>query len=42
MAALYNVFTKEHNPGLYPAQIIQPFNDQIIWWVDKDAASDLQ
>lgn len=42
MAALYNVFTKEHNPGLYPAQIIQPFNDEIYWWVDRDAASDLQ
>lgn len=41
MAALYNVFTKEHNPGLYPAQIIQPFNDEIYWWVDKAAASDL-
>ncbi|HVT86700.1 MAG TPA: 6-phosphogluconolactonase [Chitinophagaceae bacterium] len=42
MAALYNVFTKEHNPGLYPAQIIQPFNDELYWWVDEAAASDLQ
>lgn len=42
MAALYNVFTKEHNPGLYPAQIIQPFNDELYWWVDKEAAADLK
>lgn len=42
MAALYNVFTKEHNPALYPAQIIQPFNDELYWWVDQVAASELQ
>lgn len=41
-AALYNVFTKEHNPGLYPAQIIQPFNDELYWWVDEAAAADLK
>ncbi|MCC7401438.1 MAG: 6-phosphogluconolactonase [Chitinophagaceae bacterium] len=41
-AALYNVFTKEHNPDLYPAQIIQPFNDVLYWWTDREAASDLQ
>ena len=38
-AALYNVFTQEHVPMLYPAQIIQPFNDELYWWVDEDAAS---
>ena len=38
-AALYNVFTQEHDPMLYPAQIIQPFNDELYWWVDEDAAS---
>ncbi len=40
-AALYNVFTKEHDPELYPAQIIQPFNDVLYWWTDKAAASEL-
>ena len=38
-AALYNLFTQEHVPMLYPAQIIQPFNDELYWWVDEDAAS---
>ena len=38
-AALYNVFTQEHVPMLYPAQIIQPFNDELYWWLDEDAAS---
>lgn len=38
-AALYNVITQEHDPVLYPAQIIQPFNDELYWWVDEDAAS---
>lgn len=41
-AALYNVFTKEHNPGLYPAQIIQPYNDELYWWTDEAAAADLK
>ncbi len=40
-AALYNVFTKEHDPELYPAQIIQPFNDVLYWWTDNAAASEL-
>ncbi|HYM94932.1 MAG TPA: 6-phosphogluconolactonase, partial [Chitinophagaceae bacterium] len=30
-AALYNVFTKEYNPGLYPSQVIQPYNDELYW-----------
>ena len=38
-AALYNVFNQQHEPMLYPAQIIQPFNDELYWWVDEDAAS---
>ena len=38
-AALYNVFTQEHVPMLYPAQIIQPFNDELYWWIDEDAAT---
>lgn len=41
MTALYNVFCKEHNPILYPAQIIQPYNDELYWWVDEAAATDL-
>jgi 6-phosphogluconolactonase len=38
-AAIYNVFTQEHVPMLYPAQIIQPFNDELYWWMDEGAAS---
>ena len=41
-AALYNVFTKEQNPMLYPAQVIQPFNDELYWWVDENAAAMLK
>ena len=41
MTALYNVFCKEHNPILYPAQIIQPYNDELYWRVDEAAAADL-
>jgi 6-phosphogluconolactonase len=40
-AALYHVRATEHDPGLYPAQIIQPFNGELYWFVDEAAAADL-
>ncbi len=41
-AALQHVLAGEHNPDLYPSQIIQPFNGQLYWWIDEAAASDLE
>lgn len=38
-AAVYNVFTQEYEPMLYPAQAIQPFNDELYWWMDEEAAA---
>lgn len=40
-AALYHVFASEHEPYLYPAQIIQPFNSELYWFYDEAAAADL-
>lgn len=40
-AALYHVRVSEHDPGLYPAQIIQPFNGELYWFIDEAAAADL-
>ncbi len=40
-AALYHVRVSEHDPSLYPAQIIQPFNGQVYWFADEAAAADL-
>lgn len=40
-AALYHVLTGEHDPALYPAQIIQPFNGELCWFVDEAAAADI-
>jgi 6-phosphogluconolactonase len=40
-AALYHVLSGDHNPDLYPAQAIQPFNDELYWFTDKAAAADL-
>jgi 6-phosphogluconolactonase len=40
-AALYHVLASEHDPGLYPAQIIQPFNGELYWFADEAAAADL-
>ena len=41
-ASVNNVLNGEHNPDLYPAQIIQPFNDEVYWWLDEAAAADLE
>ncbi|MGZ8549993.1 MAG: 6-phosphogluconolactonase [Chitinophagaceae bacterium] len=40
-AALYHVLSSEHEPYLYPAQIIQPFNSELYWFYDEAAAADL-
>jgi 6-phosphogluconolactonase len=40
-AAVYHVIAGEHDPDLYPAQIIQPFNGQLYWFCDEAAAADL-
>jgi 6-phosphogluconolactonase len=41
-AALYHVLSDKHNPDLYPAQVIQPYNDELYWWADKAAAADIE
>lgn len=40
-AAVYHVYAGEHDPDLYPAQIIQPFNSSLYWFCDEAAAADL-
>jgi 6-phosphogluconolactonase len=40
-AAVYHVLAGEHDPDLYPAQIIQPFNSRVYWFCDEAAAADL-
>ncbi len=40
-AALFHVFGSEHEPYLYPAQIIQPFNGELYWFYDEAASADL-
>ncbi len=41
-ASLYNVLYREHDPDLYPAQIIQPYSDELYWFVDAAAAADIE
>ena len=41
-AALYHVLSDKHDPDLYPAQIIQPYNGELYWWVDEAAAADIE
>ena len=40
-ASLYHVVSSEHDPALYPAQIIQPFSGGLYWFIDEAAAADL-
>jgi 6-phosphogluconolactonase len=40
-AALAQVLTGEPNPHLYPAQLIKPIAGEVIWLVDRAAASNL-
>ncbi|MBS1598281.1 MAG: 6-phosphogluconolactonase [Bacteroidetes bacterium] len=37
-AALEQVLEGNYNPDLYPAQVINPLNGELHWFVDKDAA----
>lgn len=41
-AAVQHVLAGEHEPDLYPSQIIQPFNGELYWWIDEAAAADLE
>ncbi len=41
-AALQKVIEGEHEPDLYPAQVIQPYKDVLYWWIDEAAAADLE
>ena len=41
-ASLYNVMYGEHEPELYPAQVIQPYSDELYWFVDAAAAADIE
>jgi len=41
-AALYHVLSGKHNPEHYPAQIIQPYNNELYWWVDEAAAANIE
>jgi 6-phosphogluconolactonase len=40
-AAMQHVLAGEHNPDLYPSQIIQPYSGELYWWIDEAAAADL-
>ncbi len=40
-AAVYHTIASEHDPDLYPAQIIQPFHNEAYWFCDEAAAADL-
>jgi len=41
-ASIYNVLYGQHDPDLYPAQAIQPFNDELYWFTDDAAAADVK
>ena len=41
-ASLYNVLYAQHDPDLYPAQIIQPFSGELFWCTDEAAAADVR
>jgi 6-phosphogluconolactonase len=40
-AAVYHIIASEHEPELYPGQIIQPFSGGLYWFCDEAAAADL-
>ena len=39
--AVDRVLYGEHDPDLYPAQMIQPYNGECKWFLDKAAATEL-
>lgn len=40
--ALHEVIEGKYNPDLYPAQVIKPVNGELHWFVDSDAAIELE
>lgn len=40
--ALAHVLNGNYDPALYPSQIINPVNGELHWFVDKEAAQDLE
>lgn len=40
--ALQHVLAGEHNPNLYPSQVIKPANGELYWWIDEAAAAYLE
>ena len=40
--ALHEVIEGKYNPDLYPAQVIKPINGELHWFVDSDAAIELE
>jgi 6-phosphogluconolactonase len=36
--AVAHVLSKDYNPGLYPAQLIQAINGELHWFLDEAAA----
>lgn len=41
-AALFQVLYGEHDPDLYPSQLIQPYQAAPIWFIDEAAAKELK
>jgi 6-phosphogluconolactonase len=41
-AAMQHVLAGQHDPDLYPSQVIQPFKGNLFWWIDEAAAADLE
>ena len=41
-AAIQHVLAGEHDPFLYPSQVIQPYSGKLYWWIDEAAAADLE
>jgi len=39
---LYHVLYGEHDPGQYPAQLIQPYETEPKWFIDEAAAAEIQ
>jgi len=40
--ALHEVIEGKYNPDLYPSQVIKPVNGELHWFVDSDAAIELE
>ena len=39
---LLHILYKEHEPDVYPAQLIQPYKERPYWFIDKAAATELE